>query len=78
LKKNTLKKNNKQTKNSSQFIIDISIMDNKQKPKRKRKLAFLQENMEIMSEFDQKILDFMFRSQKNDINHEIKRWFNQL
>jgi hypothetical protein len=30
-------------------------MDNKQKHKRKMKLAYLQENMEIMSEFDQKI-----------------------
>jgi hypothetical protein len=66
-------KKKQQQKTSSQFII-INIMDNKQKHKRKMKLAFLQENMEIMSEFDQKIHeDFMFRSQTNDINDEIKR-----
>ena len=53
-------------------------MENKHKQKKKMKLAFLQENMEIMSEIDQKIFDFMFRSQKNDISHEIKSWFNQL
>lgn len=53
-------------------------MENKHKHKKLQKLAFLQENMEIMSDFDKKIFEFMFRSQKNDIKHEIDRWLKNL
>lgn len=46
--------------------------------KKRQKLVYLQENMEFMTEFDHKIFDFMFRSQKSDIDNEIRKWFKRL
>ena len=50
----------------------------KRKRKKETKLFYLQENMELISEFDYKIFEFMFRSQKNDISWEVNKWFKDL
>lgn len=53
-------------------------MKNHYKMAKEPKIVYLQENMEYISDFDHKIFEFMFRSQRNDINYEIKKWFKKL
>jgi len=48
------------------------------KSEKQKKLVYLQEDMGLVSDFDHKIFEFMYRCQQNDINKEIKGWMKTL
>ena len=46
--------------------------------KHKPKIMYLQEDMNLMSEFDLKIFQFMNICQKHDVKDELGKWFRKL
>lgn len=42
------------------------------------KLMYLQEDMNLMSEFDLKIFQFMNLCQKRDIKDDLEKWFKKM
>ena len=42
------------------------------------KLMYLQEDMNLMSEFDMKIFQFMSICQKHDVKKQLERWYKEM